>query len=111
LHEVDFDSAGFEWIDASDHEASTLAYLRRARSGEALLVVCNFTPVPRSNYLVGVPQAGYWRELANSDALAYGGSGMGNLGGVSSRPAPAHGRPHSLTLTLPPLATVIFKCA
>ncbi len=110
LHEVDFDSSGFEWIDASDHEASTLAYIRRSRSGEAVLVVCNFTPVPRLGYRVGVPQEGYWRELANSDALAYGGSGMGNLGGVGSQPVAAHGRPHSLLLTLPPLATVIFKC-
>ncbi len=110
LHEVDFDSSGFEWIDASDHEASTLAYVRRSRSGEAVLVVCNFTPVPRLGYRVGVPQEGYWRELANSDALAYGGSGMGNLGGVGSQPVAAHGRPHSLLLTLPPLATVIFKC-
>jgi 1,4-alpha-glucan branching enzyme len=109
MHEIDFDYAGFEWIDASDHEASTLAWLRRARSGEVMLIVCNFTPVPRFNYSVGVPQPGYWRELANSDALEYGGSGVGNMGGVHSRPVPAHGRAQSLTLTLPPLATVILK--
>ena len=111
LHEVDFEPAGFEWIDASDHESSTLACLRRSRNGETVLVVCNFTPVPRHGYRVGVPQAGYWRELANSDALAYGGSGIGNLGGLDSQPLPAHGRAHSLSLTLPPLATVILKCA
>jgi 1,4-alpha-glucan branching enzyme len=110
LHEVDFEGAGFEWIDASDHHASTLSYVRRSRSGELALVVCNFTPVPRHNFAVGVPRAGYWRELANSDAREYGGSGMGNLGGVSSQPIPAHGRNQSLTLTLPPLSTVIFKC-
>jgi 1,4-alpha-glucan branching enzyme len=109
LHEVDFDPAGFEWIDASDHESSTLAYLRRSRSGETVLVVCNFTPVPRLGYRVGVPQQGFWRELANSDALVYAGSGMGNLGGAASQPLPSHGRPHSLLLTLPPLATVILK--
>jgi 1,4-alpha-glucan branching enzyme len=110
LHEVDFEPSGFEWIDASDHEASTLAYLRRARGGDTVLVVCNFTPVPRHAYRVGVPQPGHWRELANSDALAYGGSGMGNLGGVASESVAAHGRPHSLSLTLPPLATVVLKC-
>jgi 1,4-alpha-glucan branching enzyme len=110
LHEIDFDWHGFEWIDASDHESSTLAFLRRSRGGDTVLVVCNFTPVPRLGYRVGVPTAGYWRELANSDALAYGGSGMGNLGGIGSQPVPAHGRPQSLTLTLPPLATVILKC-
>jgi 1,4-alpha-glucan branching enzyme len=110
LHEVDFDACGFEWIDASDHEASTLAYLRRARSGEALLVLCNFTPVPRHDYRVGVPEAGFWQELANSDALDYGGSGMGNLGGAWSQPVPMHGRAQSLALTLPPLATVILRC-
>jgi 1,4-alpha-glucan branching enzyme len=110
LHEIDFDSAGFEWIDASDHESSTLAWVRRSRGGDTLLVVCNFTPVPRSDYVIGVPRAGYWRELANGDAAEYGGSGIGNLGGVASRPLPSHGRSQSLTLTLPPLATVIFKC-
>jgi 1,4-alpha-glucan branching enzyme len=110
LHEIDFESAGFEWIDASDHLDSTLSYVRRSRNGELVLVVCNFTPMPRHNFAVGVPRAGYWRELANSDARDYGGSGMGNLGGVVSQPIPAHGRNQSLTLTLPPLSTVIFKC-
>jgi 1,4-alpha-glucan branching enzyme len=110
LHEVDFEPAGFEWIDASDNLSSTLAYVRRSRGGETVLVVCNFTPVPRHNYAVGVPQPGFWREVANSDARDYGGSGMGNLGGVSSQPVGAHGRNQSLTLTLPPLSTVIFKC-
>ena len=109
LHEVDFDAAGFDWVDATDHVSSTLSFLRRSRSGETVLVLCNFTPVPRHNFVVGVPAPGYWREIANSDAGDYGGSGMGNLGGVTTQPVPAHGRLQSLTLTLPPLSTLILK--
>jgi 1,4-alpha-glucan branching enzyme len=109
LHELDFDRAGFEWIDARDADASVISFLRRGRSGEPVLVVCNFTPVPRTNYTVGVPQAGYWREMLNSDAPLYGGSGMGNFGGVESSPVAAQGRYHSLALTLPPLATLFFR--
>jgi 1,4-alpha-glucan branching enzyme len=71
--------------------------------------VCNFTPVPRENYLLGVPAPGYWRELLNSDAPDYGGSGMGNMGGVQSHPVPAHGRYHAIRITLPPLAILYFK--
>ena len=78
-------------------------------TGAPVLVVCNFTPVPRANYRVGVPRGGRWRELLNSDAAIYGGSGMGNLGGVDAAPVPAHGRVHSLTLTLPPLATIVLQ--
>jgi len=110
LHALDFSPAGFEWVDANDHEASTLAFLRRAGNGDTVLVVCNFTPVPRPDYAVGVPQAGYWRELLNSDARHYGGSGLGNLGGRHSEPQPVHGRPHRLVLTLPPLAVVVLRC-
>jgi 1,4-alpha-glucan branching enzyme len=109
LHEIDFDPAGFEWIVDRDADASVLAFLRRARAGSPILVVCNFTPVPRPNYVVGVPVGGRWREMLNSDAAIYGGSGMGNLGGVRAAPAAAHGRFHSLTLTLPPLSTMFFK--
>jgi 1,4-alpha-glucan branching enzyme len=109
LHEVDFDPAGFEWVDCHDADESVLSYLRRPRRGAPVLVVCNFTPVPRHNYVVGVPCGGWWRELANSDAPLYGGSGMGNLGGVEAAPVPAHGRFHSLTLTLPPLSVVLLK--
>jgi 1,4-alpha-glucan branching enzyme len=111
LHEIDFEPGGFEWIDCSDVESSVLAFLRKARGGEAVLVVCNFTPVERHNYIVGVPQPGFWRELLNSDAGHYGGSGAGNFGGRDSNPAPAHGRPQSLTLTLPPLSVLWFKRA
>ncbi|HEV8554523.1 MAG TPA: 1,4-alpha-glucan branching protein GlgB [Casimicrobiaceae bacterium] len=109
LHEVDFESAGFEWIDCHDAEASVLSFLRRPRKGPPVLVVCNFTSVPRINYTVGVPEGGYWRELLNSDAAHYGGSGVGNFGGVEAAPVPAHGRFHSIALTLPPLATVFLK--
>ncbi|MCZ7563481.1 MAG: 1,4-alpha-glucan branching protein GlgB [Burkholderiales bacterium] len=109
LHEVDFDQAGFEWIDCADAEASVISYLRRTRSGEAIVVVCNFTPVPRPNYVLGVPAGGFWRELLNSDAPLYGGSGVGNYGGVEAAPVPAHGRMHSVTLTLPPLGVVFLK--
>ena len=110
LHQVDFDAAGFEWVDCHDAENSVLSFLRRPRGdGAWVLAVCNFTPVPRSNYVVGVPCGGYWREIANSDATLYGGGGMGNLGGVEAAPVPAHGRFHSLALTLPPLAVLYLK--
>jgi 1,4-alpha-glucan branching enzyme len=109
LYEMDFSAAGFEWIDCQDTDASVVSFMRLSRSGQAVLVVCNFTPVPRLNYAVGVPHAGRFRELLNSDAAIYGGSGMGNFGVVESGPVHAHGRPHSLTLTLPPLSIVLFK--
>jgi 1,4-alpha-glucan branching enzyme len=110
LHEVDFDQAGFEWIDCRDAEESVIAFLRKRRGAAAtVLVACNFTPTPRPNYVLGVPRAGYWREVLNSDATLYGGSGMGNLGGVESAPVAAHGRYHSVTLTLPPLSTVLLR--
>jgi 1,4-alpha-glucan branching enzyme len=110
LHQVDFDVVGFEWVDCNDAENSVLSFLRRPRGGGApVLAVCNFTPVPRANYVVGVPCGGTWRELANSDAPAYGGSGVGNLGSVEAVPAAAHGRSHSLVLTLPPLAMILLK--
>jgi 1,4-alpha-glucan branching enzyme len=73
------------------------------------LVICNFTPVPRFGYQVGIPRAGHWRELLNSDAQDYGGSGLGNLGGVEADATSIHGRPFSLTVTLPPLSVVLFK--
>jgi 1,4-alpha-glucan branching enzyme len=109
LHQLDFEPAGFQWIDAHDAEASVITFVRRGRAGAPMLVVCNFTPIPRTNYCVGVPEPGYWRELLNSDAKHYGGSGMGNLGGCPSVPVPAHGCFHSLTLTLPPLSVTFFK--
>ncbi|HEY2988789.1 MAG TPA: 1,4-alpha-glucan branching protein GlgB [Candidatus Binatia bacterium] len=110
LHELDCDPAGFEWIDCNDAEGSTVSLMRKGKStGDIVLVACNFTPVPRLHYRVGAPRGGYWREMLNSDAVEYSGSGMGNAGGVEASGAPLHGRPHSLTITLPPLAAVFFK--
>jgi 1,4-alpha-glucan branching enzyme len=109
LHERDCDASGFEWIDNADAENSVIAYLRKAADGSPVLVVCNFTPVLRTNYIVGVPRGGYWKELLNSDAEIYGGGGKGNYGGVHAAPVPAYERTHSLTLTLPPLGIVIMK--
>jgi len=118
LHELDFDQAGFEWVDASDADASVLSFLRRPKLDGAgrpvtpgardVLVVCNFTPVPRAGYGVGVSSAGRWVELGNSDAAEYGGSGWGNLGGVEAVDVPANGRAQSLSLALPPLGVVFL---
>ena len=110
LHEWDCDPAGFEWIDANDSEESVVSFLRKAKTSDDLIaVVCNFTPVPRPNYRIGVPRGGYWREILNSDAVEHGGSGQGNLGGVEASPIGYHGRPCSLNLTLPPLGAVFLK--
>ncbi len=108
LHSCDFDAAGFEWIDGNDSDNSVVTFLRRPHSGPPLLVACNFTPVVREGYQVGVPLAGAWREVLNSDAPAYGGGGVGNLGRVEATATPWHGREQSLRLTLPPLALVVF---
>lgn len=110
LHELDFESKGFEWVDCNDAMHSTLSYLRRGLKPEdIILVVCNFTPVVHESYRVGVPRSGYWREILNSDALDYGGSGQGNLGGIQTETLPYHGRPFSLNLRLPPLSALYFK--
>ena len=110
LFEIDAESHGFEWIDCNDHQGSIISFLRRGNSpGDELAVVCNFTPVPREGYRVGVPQAGYWREVLNSDAEVYAGTGVGNSGGVEAKQAPSHGRPYSLNLRIPPLGCLIFK--
>ncbi len=109
MHERDLDPAGFEWVDCNDAESSAISLLRKgASAGSLVLVVCNFTPVPRPNYRVGVPRGGFWAERLNSDATLYGGSGWGNLGGVEAAPVPLHGRSHSLTITLPPLSALFF---
>ena len=110
LHEVDFDPAGFSWIDASDNEQSVVSVLRRGLSPDDVIVAAfNFTPVPRHNYQIGVPFDGHWREVLNGDAPIYGGSGQGNLGGIDASPIGRHGHRHSLTLTLPPLAALFLK--
>ncbi len=110
MHVFDNDPAGFEWVDVNDSSMSTLSLLRKSENPrESVLAVFNFTPVPRTDYRVGVPHGGYWRELLNSDAKEYAGTGMGNLGGVNAEQIPTHGRPFSLKLTLPPLAALFLK--
>ncbi len=110
LHELDFEPAGFEWVDFTDVDQSVIGYLRKGNSSrDLLLFVGNFTPVPREGYRVGVPAAGFWREVLNSDAREYGGGGWGNFGGVETEPYAIHGRGQSLRLTLPPLGVLIFK--
>jgi 1,4-alpha-glucan branching enzyme len=109
LYEGDCEPEGFAWVDCTDADSSVLSFLRQGESSpDLVLVVCNFTPIPRLNYRVGAPQGGVWREVLNSDARDYEGSGYGNQGGVEAAPVPHHGRPYSLTLTLPPLAVVFF---
>jgi 1,4-alpha-glucan branching enzyme len=109
LHQLDCEASGFEWIDCNDAERSTLAYLRRGRATQDVVVVFNFTPVPRENFRVGVPHPGHWREILNSDAPLYGGSGQGNLGGIRSAPVSCRGHAQSIVITLPPLSVVVFR--
>jgi len=109
LH-LDADPTGYEWIDGSDADNSVISFLRKgAHPGEEILILCNFTPVPRSNYRVGTPEGGCWKEILNSDGKEYWGGGMGNSGGVQAEAIPAHDRAWSLNLTLPPLAIEFFK--
>jgi 1,4-alpha-glucan branching enzyme len=110
LHEMDFDTRGFEWINANDSEQSVLSFIRKGRSAQTVAVVCNFTPEVRRDYRIGVDTGGFWREILNSDSKDYGGSGQGNLGGVRAATVPSHGRHYSLALTLPPLAAIFLKC-
>ncbi len=110
LHELDCDPAGFEWIDGNDADNSVVTFLRKGSSpDDVVLVACNFTPVPRHNYRIGVPRRGRWLEVLNTDADEYDGSGQGNLGGVEAAPVPYQGRRWSVVVTLPPLAVVFFK--
>jgi 1,4-alpha-glucan branching enzyme len=108
LHDCESSPSGFEWIDSHDAEENILSFVRKDRAGKQIVVVYNFSPVPRSNYRVGIPHRGLWQELLNSDAKQYGGSGYGNFGGVEAVPVALHGRSHSLTLNIPPLAAVFF---
>jgi 1,4-alpha-glucan branching enzyme len=110
LFQLDFKQEGFDWIDFRDWEGSIISFIRKGKgTGDIFLVVCNFTPVLRMNYRVGVPRSGFWKEALNSDATIYGGIGHGNFGGVDASPIPYHGRDHSLSLTLPPLSALFFK--
>jgi 1,4-alpha-glucan branching enzyme len=110
LYELDVNPAGFEWIDCCDTEQSVISLLRRAASDDEpqVVIVLNFTPVVRTNYQIGLPFGGYWREILNSDSPVYGGSGQGNLGGVEAAPIPLHGRKYSANLTLPPLGAIFL---
>jgi 1,4-alpha-glucan branching enzyme len=109
LYERDCEPTGFEWVDCSDWQSSVISFLRQGAGPEVILVACNFTPVPRIGYRLGVPFGGTWRELLNTDSEAYGGGGVGNFGGVVADEVAAHGRPFSLSLTLPPLAVVFLE--
>jgi 1,4-alpha-glucan branching enzyme len=110
MYELDFDARGFEWIDFHDWEQSIISFIRKGKNTDTIiLIVCNFTPIPRYNYRIGVPRGGLWKEALNSDSNIYGGSGHGNLGDVEATPAPSYGRYYSLSLTLPPLGILFFK--
>src|SRR5262249_59775809 len=110
LHEVDFDWHGFEWIDCNDADNSVFSFIRRGRNPQdVIVVVLNATPVVRRSYRIGVPHPGFYREVLNSDAGIYGGSNVGNEGGLWSEPVPQTGREHSIPLILPPLAALFLK--
>lgn len=110
MHELDCEAAGFEWVDCDDDEHSVVSLLRKGKSTqEPVLAVCNFTPQPRYNYRVGVPSGGFWQEVLNSDAGEYGGSGVGNSGGVEAQAITWQNRPYCIDLTLPPLAVMFFQ--
>jgi 1,4-alpha-glucan branching enzyme len=110
LHEADYDPACFEWIDCNDSDQNVISFMRKGRSvPNPVLIICNFAPVPRFNYRVGLPIGGFWREILNTDSLEHGGSGHGNLGGVEAAPLGHHGRPHLVNLTLPPLGALFFR--
>jgi 1,4-alpha-glucan branching enzyme len=110
LHQVDFDWQGFEWIDANDSDNSVYSFIRRGKNpDDVILAVLNATPVVRYGYRLGVPRAGHYEEVLNTDAAIYGGSNVGNLGGMSADEHAWQGRRHSLALTLPPLAAVFLK--
>jgi 1,4-alpha-glucan branching enzyme len=109
LYQRDFTADGFQWIDCNNSDESVVVYLRKGHDpADVALVACNFTPVPRDNYRIGVPRGGWWRERLNSDAAEYGGSGSGNFGGLEASPLPSHGMTHSVALRLPPLATLVL---
>ena len=108
LHERDCDPSGFEWIESNDADNSVLSFLRRGKNGEPVVVVCNMTPVVRTDYQVGVPQGGRWREMFNTDAEVYGGSNVGNGGYLNAIEGSWQGRPAALSLTLPPLGTLVM---
>jgi 1,4-alpha-glucan branching enzyme len=109
LHLRDSEPGCFAWIIGDDRDQSVFAFARFGEAGDPpVVVINNFTPEPRHNYTVGLPRAGIWREILNTDATVYGGSGVGNFGSITARDVPAHGQPASAQVTLPPLATLYF---
>jgi hypothetical protein len=106
LWSLDSEPAGFEWIDANDAPHNTFSFIRKDAAGQPLVCVANFAGIPDEDYRIGLPQAGRWREILNTDAEGYGGSGVGNLGGVQAEELPWHGRPASVVLRVPPLGAV-----
>jgi 1,4-alpha-glucan branching enzyme len=112
MYEVDDEYAGFEWIDFRDADSSIISFVRYARNrADFLVFACNFTPVVRRNYRIGVPRSGIYREIFNSDAEMFGGSNVGNEGAAMAEEIPDHGFPASMAITLPPLGVVVFKPA
>ena len=110
LHEVEFHYSGFEWVDFHDSNSSIISFVRRAEhTGDFVMVCCNFTPVPRERYRIGVPEPGFYEEILNTDSDSYGGGNVGNGGLIASDPEPTHGRHHSIETVLPPLGVVIFR--
>jgi len=110
LHEIDFDSSGFQWIESNDWSHSVLVFLRKSKNKkERMLIVCNFIPTTLNNYRIGVPEHGLWQEFLNSDVSFYGGSGQGNMGKVEAVPVPMHGYDFSINITIPPLGILFFK--
>ncbi|EQD46938.1 glycogen branching enzyme [mine drainage metagenome] len=109
IADLDPDPKGFEWIDFSDSAASIISFYRHTPNGSDYIAVFNLTPVPRTGYRIGVHSAGTYREVLNTDAAIYGGSNMGNFGGVTAIESPSHGKERSIVLTLPPLACVVFE--
>ena len=109
LHELDNEGGGFEWIDCSDHENGIISFIRKQVDGAPLITICNFTPVVRSEYRIGVPNSAHYRELLNSDSSIYGGGNQGNSGGVESEPTASHGMDNSINLTIPPLGVIVLE--
>jgi 1,4-alpha-glucan branching enzyme len=110
LHQIDFHYSGFQWIDFHDSASSVISFERLSNNpAETVVMVCNFTPIVRKGYRVGVPGPGVYRELLNSDSALYGGGNVGNGGAINSEPVPQHGRAHSVSLTLPPLGILFLK--
>jgi len=109
LNELDHEAGGFEWIDHEDSENSLFSFLRRSRDGETIIAIVNATPVLREGYRLGVPNGGFYEEIFNSDAEIYGGSNQGSGGGIPTQEQEAHGKPHSIEITIPPLGTVFLK--